>query len=171
MTLDEVGGKPAANTLTLIPGLGEGLRAWFTKLDADQSRTITRDELDNPREIRGADRNADGEVSYREANRFFEDMQATLAARANPDIYFPWKKTEGQKPLRTAESGDPLLELSFTPLAAQRRNRCQRPSPHRHRGDAPGDTRRDALCHFVRLEPRQETPPVAGRVDRGEESR
>lgn len=114
VTLDEVGGKPAVEVRTLIPKLGEDLRAWLTKLDADQSRTITRDELDDPREIRGADRNADGEVSYREANRFFEDMQATLAARANPDIYFPWRKTEGQKPLRTAESGDPLLDLTFT---------------------------------------------------------
>lgn|GEM_PF-3918860 len=114
VTLEEVGGKPAAETRTLIPEFGEDLRTFLTRLDVDQSRTITRDELDNPREIRGADRNADGEVSYREGKRFFEDMQATLAARANPEIYVPWKKTEGQKPLRTADSGDPLLDLVFS---------------------------------------------------------
>jgi hypothetical protein len=99
---------------TLVPALGEDFRAWFARLDSDGSGAIEPWELDDPREIRGADRNADGKVSVAEARRYFTDMQATLAARANPEIYVPWEKTEGQKPLRTAESGDPLLNLRFS---------------------------------------------------------
>lgn len=107
---------PASTTTsrTLVPTLSEEFRSWFARLDTDRNGMIEASELEDPREIRGADRNADGKVSAAEARRYFADMQATLAARANPEIYVPWKRTEGQKPLRTAESGDPFLNLRFS---------------------------------------------------------
>ncbi len=88
-------------------------RKWFGDLDKNGDRFIEANEAD-AKTIRGADRNADGRVSVREARRYHRDLLAKEAAKANPSIYEPWTRTRDQKPLRTAQSGDPLLNLRFT---------------------------------------------------------
>ncbi|MEM8953837.1 MAG: sulfatase-like hydrolase/transferase [Verrucomicrobiota bacterium] len=95
------------------PILGQTLADWFTSFDKNNDRFITTDEMD-ARSLRGGDRNADRRISRTEAQRYFGDLQATAAARANPDIYVPWSKTENQTRLRRAKSGDPLLNLDFS---------------------------------------------------------
>ena len=91
----------------------EDFQAWFNKLDEDGNRVIEQGETDS-RTLRGADRNADGRISIREGQRYHGDLLAKQAALSNPGIFEPWERTKGQKPLRTVESGDPLLNLQFT---------------------------------------------------------
>ncbi len=91
----------------------DAFRSWFAGLDKNGNRVIEQGEADT-RTLRGADRNANGQVSVREAQRYHRDLLAKQAALRNPEIYEPWKRMEGQRPLRTAESEDPLLNLRFT---------------------------------------------------------
>ncbi|MEM7146797.1 MAG: sulfatase-like hydrolase/transferase [Verrucomicrobiota bacterium] len=112
---------PAGKTLQISideqiptdPILEQSLADWFTSFDKNNDHFITTDEMD-ARSLRGGDRNADRRISRAEAQRYFRDLQATAAARANPDIYVPWSKAENQTRLRRAKSGDPLLNLEFT---------------------------------------------------------
>ena len=120
VTLEEASRFTRARAARKDAGGNEGaapvpddFRTWFGGLDKDGNRSIEKGEAD-ARTLRGADRNADGRVSIREAQRYHRDLLAKQAARANPEIYEPWERTKGQKPLRAAESGDPLLNLRFT---------------------------------------------------------
>ena len=87
---------------------------WFKALDKNGDNELTIDELEKPRQLRGADRNADRRISFAEARRYYKDLRAKEAARNDPEIFEPWRKTENQTPPRTVESGDPLLNFRFS---------------------------------------------------------
>lgn len=106
------GPRPADPRDAAVP-VSADFQTWFSGLDADGDRSIEKGETD-ARTIRGADRNADGRVSVREGQRYHRDLLAKQAARENPSIFVPWTRTKGQRALRTAASGDPLLNLRFT---------------------------------------------------------